>query len=302
MVVAYALIVGFSQIEALTGFRLPTSKLATAVTSQTYAVTSVFTNQNDLATYLSLCWPFLLCAFFFTRRAWLLALTLLLATLGALAFVRTGSRSSLMAVGIESVAAVVLLVPWTVRTVGRTGKLIGLVAAVGLLVGAGVLLFNESDDPMLRQFRLEALLQNVTANKGSGQVRTDLTDRGLHIAGASLLLGAGPGQSQVLLASGTDAARIANLHDWWLETYAEGGLVAFGAQMVLYVGLLVALWPLARRHHDPLLRYLASGTWLALLGFTVGALGPSSSLGFTPMWALYGLGLAVVAYARRTVP
>ena len=46
------------------------------------------------------------------------------------------------------------------------------------------------------------------------------------------------------------------------------------------------------------MRYLASGSVLALLGFTVGALGPSSSVGFAPMWILYGVGLAVILRSR----
>ena len=55
---------------------------------------------------------------------------------------------------------------------------------------------------------------------------------------------------------------------------------------------------LARRAPDPFVRYLAGGTLLALIGFTVGSLGPSSSVGFAPMWVMYGLGLAVVSRAR----
>ena len=58
------------------------------------------------------------------------------------------------------------------------------------------------------------------------------------------------------------------------------------------------MWPIARHHPDGFLRYLASGTVLALLGFTVGAVGPSSSVSFAPMWILYGLGLAIVSRAR----
>jgi hypothetical protein len=62
--------------------------------------------------------------------------------------------------------------------------------------------------------------------------------------------------------------------------------------------LVFALWPIARLDPDPLNRYLASGAWLALLGWTVGAVGPSSSVSFAPMWILYGLALAVVSRAR----
>ena len=53
LILAYAFVVGFTLLEARFGIRLPTSRLVDAVTSQTYAVTSVFVNQNDLATYLA---------------------------------------------------------------------------------------------------------------------------------------------------------------------------------------------------------------------------------------------------------
>ena len=82
---AYAFIVGVTVLEYTTGFRMPSSRLVTVVTSQTYAVTSVFHNQNDLATYLALCWPFLLGAAFFTRRVRWLGLALVFAALGAAA-------------------------------------------------------------------------------------------------------------------------------------------------------------------------------------------------------------------------
>jgi hypothetical protein len=61
------------------------------------------------------------------------------------------------------------------------------------------------------------------------------------------------------------------------------------------VGLAGALLRRAQSHGDPFVRYLASGAFAALVGFTVGALGPSSALSFTPMWTLFGLGLAVLA-------
>jgi len=37
---------------------------------------------------------------------------------------------------------------------------------------------------------------------------------------------------------------------------------------------------------------------LALLGWTIGAVGPSSSVSFAPLWILYGLGLAVISRSR----
>jgi teichuronic acid biosynthesis protein TuaE len=298
MIVGYAFVVGFTILEARLGVRLPTSRLLTSATSQTYAVTSVFHNQNDLATYIALCWPFMLCAFFFTRRLRWLLLTLAFIAMGGAAFVRTGSRSSLVAAGISSLAAVVLFWHLGPKSSSRAGKAVMGLVIVGLCVAAGWLLFNDSSSGMLRQFRLEALLSQAEANKGSGAIRSNLTERGLQIAGSTLLVGAGPGQAEGIIASGTDALGISNLHNWWLETYADGGLVGFALYLVFFILLVLSLWPIARRDPDRLTRYLASGTVLAMLGFTIGAVGPSSSVSFAPMWILYGLGLAVVSRAR----
>jgi len=298
MLLAYAFVAGFTILEARFGLRLPTSRLIDLVTSQTYAVTSVFVNQNDLATYLAFCWPFMLCAFFFTRRLRWLALDVLFILLGAAAFVRTGSRSSLVAAGISTVAAVVLFRHLGSRVSVRTGKILGAGVAIVLVVAAGYLLFNNSQSDMLRQFRLESLLSQAQAGQGSGDIRTSLTSRGFEIAGSTFLMGAGPGQAEGIIASGTNALGIPNLHNWWLESYADGGLIGFGLQFVFFLVLLVTLWPIARRDPDPLTRYLASGTVLALLGWTVGAVGPSSSVNFAPMWILFGLGLAVISRSR----
>lgn len=298
LVVACVLILGVTVLESTTGYRLPTSRLLDA-TTQTYAVTSVFHNQNDLATYLALCWPFVLCAFFFTRRPLYLLVAAGIALLSAFAFVRTGSRSSLLAVGLESLAAVALLARPSARWSGRGAKVAGAAITAALVVGAGYLLFNESTNEMLRQFRLQGLMSDVAASRGSGEIRTSLTNRGLSVAGGSLLLGAGPGQAEGMVRASGDAPGIVNLHNWWLETYVNGGLPAVGLQLVFYLGLLVTLWPVARAGPDPLLRYLACGVVLALIGFTVGALGPSSSMSFAPMWVVYGLGVAVVVGVRR---
>jgi teichuronic acid biosynthesis protein TuaE len=299
MIVAYALITGYAVFELVTGIHLPFSKQATVATVQQFNVaTSVFVNQNDLATYLSICWPFLLAAFFFTRKVGWLVLDVLFIVLAGPVFLSTGSRSSLIAAGIATIGAVVLYARLGSRLSTRGGKVVGIAAAIAIVALGGFLLFNNSQNPLLNQFRLETLLSQAQSGAGSGAIRSDLTSQGLEIAGHSLLLGAGAGQAEHIIAQGAGALGITNLHNWWLETYADGGLVGFALQAGFFVLLIAALWPIARRSPDPFVRYLAGGTLLALIGFTIGSLGPSSSVGFAPMWVLYGLGLAVVSRAR----
>jgi teichuronic acid biosynthesis protein TuaE len=303
LTLAYVFIAGFALIEARLGIHLGISKLSnlagTQLTgSQSYAVTSVFVNQNDLATYLAFCWPFMLCAFFFTRRRLWLVLDVLFILAGAATFLRTGSRTSLLAAGISTAGAVVLFARLGPRLSTPRGKVTVAVVACLLVVAGSYLLFNGSQTGMLGQFRLATLIQQAQSGSGSGEIRTSLTSQALQIVGHSLLLGVGPGQAEHIISQGVGALGISNLHDWWLESYADGGLVGFALQAGFYVLLIAALWPVARRDPDPYLRYLASGTFLALIGFSIGALGPSSSVGFAPMWVLYGLGLAVVSRAR----
>jgi hypothetical protein len=85
----------------------------------------------------------------------------------------------------------------------------------------------------------------------------------------------------------------------------DGGLPAFVLHALLYFGLLAAMWRIARRGADHLLRYLAAATMLSLTGYLIGALGPSSAISFAPMWILWGLSIAVMirqrAVAREAV-
>ncbi len=204
MIVAYAAIVGVTGSSATTGLRLPTSRLADGAGSQYFAVTSVFHNQNDLATYLAICWPFLLGAAFFTRRARWLVLAVLLAVPGALAFVRTGSRSSLLAAGVSTVVLLVVLV--------AARQLAAHAPGLDRRGGAGsrppgrrrpTFSSTTRRDPMLRQFRLSALVEDITdGERLRAASAASSTERGLVIAGGSLLLGAGPGQAHGLLTGG----------------------------------------------------------------------------------------------------
>ncbi len=302
LVLAYAAITGFAVFESLTGFHLAFSRQAAVATVQNYTIaTSVFVNQNDLATYLAFCWPFMLAAFFFTRRVRWLALDVVFILMGAAVFIRTGSRTSLLAAGISTIGAFVLYARLGSRLRTRRGKVVGAVIAFAIVAAGGFLLFNNSQNAMLQQFRLQTLLSQAQSGAGSGAIRSDLTSMAFQIAGHSFLMGAGAGQAEQLVTSGIGALGVSNLHDWWLETYADGGLIGFALHAAFFVLLIAALYPIARRNPDPLLSYLAGGTFLALLGFTVGALGPSSSVSFAPLWVLYGLGLAVVSRSRLAV-
>ena len=296
MLVGYAFVVGFTILEARLGIRLPTSRLLTAVTSQTYAVTSVFHNQNDLATYIALCWPFMLCAFFFTRRLrWLGARRCSSWPSARAAFVRTGSRSSLVAVGISSLAAVVLFWHLGPRLSsrdrqGRDGR-----SDRGPARRRGWLLFNDSSNDMLRQFRLEALLGQAGSEQGLGPIRTSLTrPRPADRRRAPSRRRPGPGRGHHRVGHRRPRHRQpAQLVARDVRGRRTRRLRAAPRLLRAAGGRSLADRPARPRPVDAL-PGRGDGRWRCSAS-TIGAVGPSSSVSFAPMWILYGLGLAVIS-------
>ena len=177
------------------GFRLPASRPAnTRDRSQSFAVTSVFHNQNDLATYLAICWPFMLCAFFFTQRIGWLGLATL-----SLLFSAARVPAHRLALEPGGRGHRVPRAPWSCSAAspGAWPR-----AAARSWASwwpscwsrpAATCCSTTRSPRVLRQFRLQTLIGEAKANQGSGAIRADLTHRGFDIAGGSYLLGAGPG-------------------------------------------------------------------------------------------------------------
>jgi teichuronic acid biosynthesis protein TuaE len=295
LAVGYALTIAVTLLEAFAGFRLSTSALVNATGSRQLGVTAFFFNQNNLATYLTIAWAFLLTVFLFTRRRRWLVLTLAALGLTLFAFLRTGSRSSLLVIGLETV----VLAPLLLRLRSRRAAWAVAAAAVVVVAGLGVLAVNGSDNPVLRQFNLTSLVTSVEQGVGSGATRLELTRFGMTLAGRSYLLGVGPGNAEPRVKQLTgDPADLGNLHDWWLEVLVDGGLPALVLYLIIYFGLAAAMYRVARRARVALTRYLALSVLIALIGYAVGCLGPSTAIGFAPMWILFGLALAVIVRAE----
>ena len=296
MGVAYALTIAVTLLESFAGFRLSTSALVNATGSRSLSVSAFYFNQNDLATYLTIAWGFLLTVFLFTRhRGWQL---LTLAGLGfdLFAFIHTGSRSSLLVIGLETVA----LAPLLLRLASRRAARIIAAVAVVVVAGLGVLAFNNSSSPTLKQFNLANLVTSAQQGVGSGATRLDLTRFGLTLTARSYLLGVGPGNAEPRVKQLTgDPTDLGNLHDWWLEVLVDGGLPALILYLIIYFGLAAAMYRVARRARVALTRYLAISVLVALIGYVVGCLGPSTAIGFAPMWVLFGLAMAVIVRAEN---
>ena len=305
--VTFTLATVLALAELRLGIRLPTSALA-GRTGPGFA-TSLFGNQNNFATYLSLTLPYFLCLPVVFKDARLIALGVAggLVTLAALLF--TGSRSNLLATFL--ILGGLVLVLLTDRR--RRGRAVGGAAIVALALilivpslGGGGLIPLPAN--VVEKFDIGQFLeQRNTTGIGSAAVRSSLLTDGLGVVSDSSGLGVGAGNAEGSIRSLAAFTGIENLHNWWLEVLVNLGVVGLALYVGLFLTLLRGQLRAARRTDDPLVRWLGLSGGLALVGFIVGSLGPSSAIHFAPMWITFGLGMLTLvmardAAARRTEP
>ena len=286
--------------ELRLGIRLPTSALAGR--SEAGFATSLFGNQNNFATYLSLTLPYFLCLPIVFNDARLIALGAVggAVTLGALLF--TGSRSNLIATFLVFGGLILTLA--TDRR--RRGRLVGGVAVTALaailvipsLGGGGLIPLPQT---VVDKFDIGLLIeQQQNRSSGSGAVRGSILDEGLALVADSGGLGVGAGNAETSVRSLANFTGIENLHNWWLEVLVNLGVVGFALYLGLFLTLLRGQLRASRRTDDPLVRWLGLAGGLSLIGFVVGSLGPSSVIHFAPMWITFGLGMLTLVMAHDT--
>jgi teichuronic acid biosynthesis protein TuaE len=317
-------IVAFGFFESITFFHLPSSRYWGKPVSN---VTSVFQNQNDLATAITLALPFIGTALYMlkaSRRT--KVLTYITVVVALYCLLATGSRSNTM------MALPLILLVWAVSllfTVDREklkknflrgmGVFLSIVLIVGLLnvtlLSGGE---NSARAKLASTFGIFLDLKgdwNVPTDqegieKGEGTGGTSITVRknlllyGLHYLQESNYMGVGAGNveahNETNLGKGINKV---NIHNWWAEVLVNFGVLIFVMYMVLYFGLLRRLWRLASikrsPHVSPLIRWGALSSLLSLTGFFIGGVAPSSCIHFTPMWISYGVALAVVVLGEQ---
>jgi teichuronic acid biosynthesis protein TuaE len=297
-VFAVALLIALTEIA--TGVRLPTSALLGRSRDTAFAATSLFGNQNNFATYLTLTLPYFLTLPVVFRDVRLRTVGLLGTGAALVALLYTGSKSNLLAAGLILIGLLVVLGADR-RTRGRLVAAAGIAILAILLVvpsirGGGVIPLPER---AVTKFDFGLLGAQREAATGSGAVRSSLLEDGLELVRRTDGLGVGAGNAEVRVRALANFPGVANLHNWWLEVLVNGGFVGFALYLTLFLTLLRGQLRIARGSGDRLLRYLGLSGGLALLGFVAGSLGPSTAIHFAPMWITFGLGLGTLALARR---
>ncbi len=287
-------------IEVNFGIRLPTSRFAGVGKVSSFAATSVFGNENNFATYLTLTLPYLFCLglIFRERRVRIIGGVLTAADLIALLF--TGSKDNLIAMALVFLTVLIFLATDPRQRTRFLGLiLIGIVALLVIipsLNGTGLLPLPQR---AVTKFSFTALQQEIASGQGSGAARTSLLKDGIGFVGDSGGIGVGAGNAETYVLNLPDFPGVSNLHDWWLEVTVNLGLVGLSLYVAFYGFLLTRAMRIARRAADPLIRYLSLAGTAALVGLVIGSLGPSTMIAFSPMWVTFGLILTTIAIADR---
>jgi O-antigen ligase len=285
--------------ELRLGVRLPTSALLGRDTAT--AATSLFGNQNNFATYLTLTLPYFLCLPVAFRDARLIMIGAAgsVVTLAALLF--TGSRSNLAAAFLV-IGGLVVALATDRRRRGRVLAGVGVAALAAVLVlpslGGGGLIPLPQDTVEKLDFGL--LLEQRRQAQGSGAVRQSVLSEGLNLVGETNGLGVGAGNAEGSLRSLENFTGVENLHNWWFEVLVNLGVLGLAIFVGFYLTLMRGQFRASRRSHDPIVQWLGLAGGLALVGFVAGALGPSSVIAFAPMWITFGLGMLTLVLAARS--
>lgn len=299
------LAVAIGLLEITTDFRLPTSGLRDEVERAQWAASSFFRNQNDFATYIALWMPFLLASLLYLRRPWLVAALVATTLPSIVCLLYTGSRANLLALALV-VASLLLVIALRRMTLKSWRVILSLAVLCGVVLTiylgmSGSLPLVPLPEVGVQHWQFGTLGGDIATGAGSGASRLKLITNGLLALRNSYLLGVGPGNAEYHLQRMPGTEVVYNLHNWWMEVLVTGGVFVFAGYVVFYGALLYNLLRIAVRARDRILGYAGASLFAALVGYSFGALAPSSAIHFTPMWIHFGLGLAVINLYRRQV-
>jgi teichuronic acid biosynthesis protein TuaE len=286
--------------EVVTGLHLPTFRQGREGTTGLIGVGSLFGNQNNFATFLSLSLPYLAALPIVFRDVRLRIVGFAGGAVALLFILATGSKSGLVAAALV-ILGLLVLVGSDRRARGRL-LVAGAVAALAVLLVVPALLGSgpvSLDERTATKLDFGLLAEQLDSQQGSGGVRSSLLSDGLGLVAETDGLGVGAGNAETEVRSLANFPGVANLHNWWLEVLVNGGIVGFALYLLFYLTLLRGQVHAARRSGDPLVRYMALAGALALIGWIVGSIGPSTAIHFAPMWIMFGLGMGALVLWRQ---
>ncbi|MBN3554190.1 O-antigen ligase family protein [Fictibacillus nanhaiensis] len=293
--VSFLLILGMGVINHFFHIHLPISRISTANPIYSYIPTSVFVNENDFASFISLSIFFVLSAILYYRSKFIKFIGLMLILISIYMLDITSSRANILAVFIG-------LGFWFVFLTETKSK-IKLIFWGALGSGITSLLFFEKVNAIFNAIYQLVLSLIVTSgsDETSTDIRLNLLKNSFIFLENTLGFGVGTGNSEFFMKNyGVyPTGNIVNVHNWWVEILVNYGVVIFTLYCLIYLYLVKELFIINKDiSEQSQLKLVSVSLLLAMVVFPLSSVSPSSQIALNYFWVLYGFVIAFINYYR----
>ncbi|MFB5197486.1 O-antigen ligase family protein [Neobacillus sp. KR4-4] len=270
--------------------QLPTSTLYGRPEYKLSYPTSVFFNQNDFATFLTISFFFYLALTKNSKHVFLKTTSILLAIICVYLIYLTDSRASLLGVMIGLLVYMFILLPRFLKkmavTIGSTVFLLSTIVFFGKLVD----LFNAS-----------------TINLSNGMLpsnvaRLNLLKNTLQYILDSFGFGVGAGNISFYLKNESiyPTNNVVEVHNWLAEIMGNFGIGILLGYITMYAYLFIRLYKFYRVGRSRNQKGLLEACMMGLIGFAVSSISPSSISNLFFHWVFLGLVISTVSVLKDT--
>ncbi|MCP1150317.1 O-antigen ligase family protein [Bacillus sp. 1735sda2] len=268
---------------------LPNTSLYLGPAYKQHYPTSVFFNQNDFATFLSISFFLYLACMRQMKNGYIKAFGLLGAIAALYLILLTESRASLLGIFAGVAIYVWLLLP-------RVLKKWSIIAASGLVV-IGIAVFSAKIySTFYDLFLASQIAHSFSEPLPSNIARANLMKNAWHFFTNSYGFGVGAGNVSYYLAhfSIFDTDHVVEVHNWLLELMTNFGFAVMLGYISLYAYLMFTLYKQYKWADTKSAKMIIEGLFAAMLSFLVSSISPSSISNLYFHWVFLGLVIAAV--------
>jgi len=136
----------------------------------------------------------------------------------------------------------------------------------------------------------------MKTNQSSEGYRVELIKEGIKLFKQNPIFGVGGGNAQYFIEEkgGVGEKKVCNLHNFWLELLVEGGLFFFIVFVAWFSKLIIKLLKFSFKvKADREIKYILYSTLLSTASFVFSGIGPSSMIGYLPLYLFLGVALSL---------
>ncbi|MDN4526108.1 O-antigen ligase family protein [Fictibacillus fluitans] len=294
--VMFAVLTAIGLWNHVTHNHLAISRINQVADYQKGIPTSVFVNENDFASFISVSF-FLALAFVHRTKSWLLKAaggSVMLVSLYVLVY--TSSRANYIAIPLGLLFWFVFL---TNRNVKKALILLGAAGGVALAAMYPAKLMavvTKVEGILISLMTSDAPEAEIT----SVDIRSNLIKNAWLFFERSFGFGIGSGNSKYYLMHFAEypTKGIINVHNWWMEILANYGAMIFIGYILLYLWVILQLFRIFRQSYTRYEKMISEGLLGGMIAFSLSCISPSSQISLNYLWLLFAFSLSFINYWR----